>query len=99
MFCPTIMHPFPITVRFHESSTFQVGEVPRYFGLHHSQGVGQFADAGFATRQQVQQTQPCRIGQRLEEEGRLVVALYFHPLYIYGHTYMSNGLLLLVDKG
>ena len=84
MFCPTIMHPFPITARFHKSSTFEMCEVPRHFWLHDSQGIGQFADAGFATRQQVQQTQPCRIGQRLKEEGRLAVALCFHPLYIYG---------------
>jgi hypothetical protein len=93
------MHPFPITARFHESGAFEMSEVTRHFGLYHSQGIGQFADAGFATRQQVQQTQPCRIGQRLEKERRLVVALYFHPLYIYGKTYMSNGLLLLVGKG
>jgi hypothetical protein len=93
------MHPFPITARFHEPGAFEMGEVPRHLGLYHSQGIGQFADAGFATRQQVQQTQPCRIGQRLEEEGRLVVALYFHSPDIYGQTYMSNGLLLLVGKG
>ncbi len=90
MFCPTIMHPFPITARFHKSSAFEMGKVPRHFRLHDSEGIGQFADAGLATRQQVQQTQPCRIGQRLEEKGRLAIAPCFHRLYIYVETYMSN---------
>jgi len=99
MFRPVVMRPFPVTARFHKSGAFEMREVPGHFRLHYAQGIGQFADAGFATRQQVQQTQPCRIGQRLEKEGRLVVALYFHPLYIYGQPYMSNGLPLLVGKG
>ena len=91
MFCPTIMHPFPITACFHESGAFEMGEVTRHFGLYHSQGIGQFADAGFATRQQVQQAQPRRIGQYLEEEHWLAsFGGFFHRLYIRRNVYVST---------
>jgi len=68
------MHPFPITARFHKSSTFQVGKVPRHFRLHYSQDIGQFADAGFARREQIQQTQAGPVGQCPKEKRWLAIS-------------------------
>ncbi len=55
------MHPLSVPRCFHQTGALQASQVARHFGLDYAQGVGQFADTGLATGEQIQQTQPCRI--------------------------------------
>lgn len=73
MFRPAVVRPFPVTACFHKSGVFEMREMTRHFRLHYAQGIGQFADTGFAAGQQVQQTQPRRIGQNSKEEDRFTI--------------------------
>ncbi len=74
VFRPAVIHPFPIAARFHQASTLEMREVARHFGLHEPQGIGQFADAGFARREQIQQTQAGPVGQCPKEKRWLAIS-------------------------
>jgi len=38
--CPSIMHPFTVTARFHQPRALQMSQVTRHFWLHHPQRIG-----------------------------------------------------------
>lgn len=84
MLRPSVMHPFSVACCFYQAGALQVSEVTRHFGLHYAQGIGQFADTGLATGEQIQQTQPCRIGQGSKKKGWPAIYLLSHSQYIYG---------------
>src|SRR5919198_772565 len=94
MLCPAVMHPFTIPARFDQPSAFKMPEMPRYSRLHHAQRVGQFTNARLAACEQVQQSQPRRIAECLEQHRRLGVfsSIHHHPrCHIWIAIYMSNG--------
>ena len=73
------MDPFTVASRPDEPGTFEMTQMPGDLRLDHTQGIGQFADAGLAAREQIEQTQPGRVGQRLEQKRRRAVFLLsFH---------------------
>ena len=49
------MHPFAVAPGFHQAGPLQMSQVAGDFGLHHAQRIGQFADTGFAGREEIQQ--------------------------------------------
>ena len=82
---PAIMDPFTVASRLDEPGTSEMTQMPGDLRLDHTQGIGQFADAGLAAREQIEQTQPGRVGQRLEQKRRRAVFLRsFHSAHIYG---------------
>src|SRR5438128_804969 len=70
---PAIMDPFAVAPRFHQAGPAEMSQVSRDFWLDHPQGIGQFANASVAAREQIEQAQPGRISQRLKQKCRLTV--------------------------
>jgi hypothetical protein len=71
LLAPAIMHPFAVAPRVHQPSPLQVREMPGNFRLDYAKRISQFANAGFAFSQEIQQPQPRGISQRLEEKSWL----------------------------
>jgi hypothetical protein len=72
------MHPFTVAPRFHQTGPLQVSQMTGDFRLHHPQRIRQFADTGFARREQIQQPQSRRIGQGFEKECGLSISSCLH---------------------
>ena len=86
LFRPSVVHPFSLTPRFHEASALKPRQMPRYFRLNYAEGIGQFADAGFAAGQQIKKAQPGWIGQGFKKPRRSVISESFHcHTYTYKH--------------
>jgi hypothetical protein len=66
-----IIHPFALAPRFHQAGPLQAGKVSRYFRLNDVEGICQFADTRFTSRQQIEQAEPGCVGQRFEKKRRL----------------------------
>ena len=66
------MHPQPFLAADHQSPFSEIRQMTGYRGLRQVQRLMQMADADLALRQQVQQPQPHRIGERLEEFDRFI---------------------------
>ena len=62
-----VMHPQPFLPADHQSPLPEIRQMAGNRGLRQVQRLMQMADADLAVRQQVQQPQPHRIGERLEE--------------------------------
>jgi hypothetical protein len=86
---PAIMHPFPIAVRFHQAGALEESEVPGHFRLDHAKRVRQFANARLTAREQIEQTQPRWISQRLKKERRLAISVWVHSSHIRKNIYVS----------
>ena len=67
-----VMHPEPFLAADHQSPFPEIRQVAGNRGLRQVEGLVQMADADLPVGQQVQQPQPHRIGERLEELDRVI---------------------------
>ena len=67
-----VMHPQPFLAADHQSPLPEIRQMAGHRGLRQVERLMQVADADLAVRQQIQQPQPHRIGERLEEFDRII---------------------------
>ena len=72
------MHPLAFASGVHEPGGAQVREMPRRLRLRDAERVVQIAHADLARQQQVEDAQPRRVGERLEETLQLGKRLIPH---------------------
>jgi len=63
----TVVDPQPIFSGVDEASPSEVGEVPGHQRLRKSQGFVDVADANLSAAKQSEDSNPCRIGESLED--------------------------------
>ena len=81
-FGQTVMDPQPFLAADHQSPFPEICQMAGHRGLRQVEGLMQMADADLAVRQEVQQPQPHRIGERLEEFDRIIQGIrrsLLHP--------------------
>ena len=75
---PAVMHPFSAALRVHEAGPLQAREMSGNLRLDYAKRIGQFAHARFAVGEEIQQAQPCWIGQCFKKERGLAISSCFH---------------------
>ena len=73
-----VMHPLALASCPNNARVSQICQMPRDFGLRGIQDLYEIADADFTISHKVQQTQPRRISQCLEESRQVELSLCGH---------------------
>jgi uncharacterized protein YoaH (UPF0181 family) len=91
---PAVVDPFPIPSGIHQTGAFKPGKMSRYFGLNHTERIGQFANAGISTGEQIEQAQAGRIRQCFKKDRRLASSIVFH----FPNIYMDKRICVKIDE-